>query len=279
MSTDQPSSSGGSAPTTTHHKVAVMPEAFGAGDKEDWVSWLKYFNNCAKLNKWSPEEKRDFLAVRLRGAAQETYFSLSDEVQDGTFDGLAEALGKKFAPVERLELYKAEFQARRRTPGEKLSELASNLSKMARKAFPGAPAEILDRLTMDRFIASLDSTDLRIRVREGNPKTFDECLSRAIQLEAIYEAEIGQNRGKSSRVQTVEKSAEMRISEMLTKQTAALEKAVNLLSERAKSGDGNSRNKPGFKSKGKITCWKCGGVGHVKAKCPTQDLPSGKPEN
>lgn len=103
-----------STSNASHHRVLVMPEAFAAGDKEDWVSWFKYFKNCAKLNKWSAEEKRDFLAVRLRGAAQETYLSLSDAIQDGSFDGLAEALGNKFAPAERVELYKAEFQARRR---------------------------------------------------------------------------------------------------------------------------------------------------------------------
>ena len=51
---------------------------------------------------------------------------------------LVEALGKKFAPAERLELYKAEFQIRQHVTGEKLRELMASLSKMARKAFPGA---------------------------------------------------------------------------------------------------------------------------------------------
>ena len=40
-----------------------MLEAFAATDKEDWVSWLKYFKNCTDLNKWKEEEKYDFLAV------------------------------------------------------------------------------------------------------------------------------------------------------------------------------------------------------------------------
>ena len=280
MTEESASGSNLSDASTTPRRVLVMPEAFAATDKEDWVSWLKYFGNCAKLNKWSDEEKRDFLAVRLRGAAQETYLSLSDEIQGERFEVLAEALGKKFAPAERLELYKAEFQARRRMPGEKLGELAASLGKMARKAFPGAPSEILDRLAMDRFIASLDNADLRIRVRESNPKTLDESLSRAIQLEAIYEAENGLSRSKTSRVQTVEKSGELRIAEMLNKQTAALEKAVNWLSEHAKTGGNNDHRKSGSKFRGnKKTCWKCGGVGHFKAKCPTQDESSQKQGN
>ena len=254
------------------HRVLVMPEAFAASEKEDWISWLKYFNNCAKLNKWDNDEKRDFLAVRLRGAAQETYFSLSEEAQAGTFEELSEALSNKFAPTERLELYKAEFQARRRAQGEKLGELAAALSKMASRAFPGAPTDILDRLAMDRFIASLDNVDLRIRLREGNPKTLDESLSRAIQLEAIYEVENSAARSKTSRVQAVERSSDSRILEMLSKQTAALEKAVNLLTDRSKHEILQNNHRPGNKFKGgKKTCWKCGGVGHIKANCPTND--------
>ena len=111
-------------------------------------------------------------------------------------------------------------------------------------------------------------------------KYFDESLSRAIQLEAIYEAENGLSRSKTSRVQTVEKSGELRIAEMLNKQTAALEKAVNWLSEHAKTGGNNDHRKSGSKFRGnKKTCWKCGGVGHFKAKCPTQDESSQKQGN
>ena len=162
-------------------------------------------------------------------------------------------------------------------PGEKLGELAASLGKMARKAFPGAPSDILDRWAMDRFIASLDNADLRIRVRESNPKTLDESLSRAIQLEAIYEVENGLTRSKTSRVQTVEECGELRIAEMLNKQTAALEKAMNLLSEYAKTGGNNDHRKSGSKFRGnKKTCWKCGGVGNFEAKRPTQDESSQK---
>ena len=68
---------------------------------------------------------------------------------------------------------------------------------MARKTFPGAPLDILNCLTMDCFIASLDSPDLCIGIRKGNPKTLDKSLSGEIQLEAIKEAETGSSHGKS----------------------------------------------------------------------------------
>lgn len=54
-------------------------------------------------------EKSDVLVVRLRGPAQETYQTMNEAIQLGTFDGLAKPPSRKSAPTERLELYKSEF--------------------------------------------------------------------------------------------------------------------------------------------------------------------------
>ena len=49
-------------------RPAVMPEAYnGVGD---WVEYLQYFNQCARVNEWNDVQKAQYLAVRLRGAAQ-----------------------------------------------------------------------------------------------------------------------------------------------------------------------------------------------------------------
>ena len=72
-----------------------------AGENDNWHSWLKYFKNCATLNAWDDEQKRNFLAVHLRGVAQQTYQDLNETVW-GIF--LAEALGRRFTPAEWVEL-------------------------------------------------------------------------------------------------------------------------------------------------------------------------------
>lgn len=118
VETSSASGSPAAAPQPRH--VLVMPEAFSAGKKEDWSSWLRYFKNCATLNRGEDAEKRDFLAVRLRGPAQETYQSLSKATQTGTFNALAQALGRKFAPAERAELYKAGISDAKASYGRKI---------------------------------------------------------------------------------------------------------------------------------------------------------------
>ena len=105
---------------------------------------------------------------------------------------------------------------------------------------------------------------------------LDEAVSRAIQLEAIYEAENGKRKQNKQpvRVQTVtseEVAAGASLTAMLTRQTAALENVVNLLTERGKPpvAAGTSREgKNRGQSRGGKLCWYCGERGHFRSTCP-----------
>ena len=265
-----------------------MPEAFSAADTEDWASWLCYFKKCASINKWDDAQKRDFLAVRLRSSALDTFLGLPESKQNGEFQALVDALTEKFVPAERIELYKTEFNTRRRGPTEKLVDLSAGISKLARRAFPGAPAELVDQLARDRFIEALRSRDLRIRIREGTPKTLDEAVSRAIQLEAIYEAEGGGGKSPAKLVHVVEQHdqpnqhADDVMTTLLQRNTAALESVVNLVKSMADRPPSRAQNeqRDGTRTARRpriITCWACGVPGHYRRNCP--DRQSNQSEN
>ena len=103
--------------TQSYQYVLVMPEALSASQKEEWVSWLKHFKNCASLNKWTDQEKWDFLTVRLRGPAKEMYQSLSETVQSGTFRRSGRGTGQEIHTCQTgwiVQLYKAEFQTQKK---------------------------------------------------------------------------------------------------------------------------------------------------------------------
>ena len=67
----------------------------------------------------------------------------------------------------------------------KLQELAAEIERLARRAFPTASADIRDHLTRDAFVDALDPPDLSLRVRVQEPKTLQDALTSAIKLEVV----------------------------------------------------------------------------------------------
>ena len=197
--TPAPSSGATAQAATSSNRPIVMPEAFSAAGNEEWDSWLSHFEDCAVINEWNDARKAQFLAVRMRGAALLQLQSLSPDVR-GDYTDLKRALREKFVPKERIELHKAEFRARRRERDEKLPDLASSLRRLVGKAYPEAIPDLQDSLAKDQFIDALEDREIRMKIRESGPKTLDEAVSRALQIEAMYEAESRRTKGRSVRV-------------------------------------------------------------------------------
>lgn len=142
----------------------------------------------SNINGWGEERKAQFLAVRMRGAALLQLQSLATGVR-GNYATLKEALREKFVPKERIELHKAEFRARHHERDEKLPDLASSLRRLVSRAYPAAVPDLQDSLAKDQFIDAAEDREIRMKLRESGPKTLDEAVSRALQIEAMYEAE------------------------------------------------------------------------------------------
>ena len=192
-------SGSGTSTSVSQNRPVVMPEPFAALDNEEWDSWISHFEDCAVINGWSDERKAQFLAVRTCGAALLQLQSLATGVREN-YATLKEALREKFVPKERVELHKAEFRARHRKRDEKLPDLASSLSRLVSRAYPEAVPDLKDSLAKDQFIDALEDREIRVKLRESGPKTLDKAVSRALQIEAMYEAESRRSKGRSVRV-------------------------------------------------------------------------------
>ena len=176
---------------TSSNRPIVMPEAFSAAGNEEWDSWLSHFEDCALINKWNNMRKAQFLAVRMRGAALLKVQSLSPNVR-GNYTDLKRTLCEKFVPKE--------FRVGCQERDEKIPDLASSLRRLFGKAYPEAIPDLQDSLTMDQFINALEDREIRMKIRESGPKTLDEAVSRALQIEAMYEAESRRTKVRSVRV-------------------------------------------------------------------------------
>ena len=127
------------------------------------------------------------ISLRLKGPALRA-FHVIPEAERNTCERALEALQNRFSPVERQSVHRAALRARRRKPDEDLSELADYILLLVGRAYPGMAADALDSLALEAFLDAIDPS-LRMRVRDNEPGTLNNALSRALVLDAYDEAD------------------------------------------------------------------------------------------
>ena len=92
--------------------------------------------------------------------------------------------------------------------------------------------DLQDSLTKDQFIDALEDREMRMKLRESGRKMLDEAVSRALQIEAMYEAELCSGKGRLVRVvQESSKSENSELLELIKQNTAAMNQMVNFVQQ------------------------------------------------
>ena len=97
----------------------------------------------------------------------------------------SEALEARFAPFNQTELYRAMLRERRRKPSETLPELGESIKRLTHLAYPTASREITETFSKDQFVDAIDDFDIRLRVQQSRPKTLNEAVALAVEIEAF----------------------------------------------------------------------------------------------
>ena len=92
---------------------------------------------------WGDYKKSLQLAIHLRGTAQGVLADLRQD-QRTNFTSLTSALAARFEPVQQSELHRVKLKTRVRREGETLPELAQDVNKLIRLAYPSATADIYE---------------------------------------------------------------------------------------------------------------------------------------
>jgi hypothetical protein len=230
----------------------VTPQTFDG--TTPLMDFQAHFSTCAGINKWTQEEKGLYLAVSLRGQAQQLLGSGTPD-----YDKLMDSLERRFAPKNQTEIYRVQLKSRKRREHETLPELGQAIRRLASQAYPKAPEELLETLSKEQFIDSLTDSELRLRIQQACPKTFDEAIQVGVELEAFNRAEF-QRKDLERYARTVTTS-EAGLSDIqeLKREVAELKTLLKDLT--AKSAGKNG-------TKGSPICYKCGEIGHFKRVCP-----------
>lgn len=163
----------------------------------DINEYLTQFNIIAEINYWNTETKALHLASSLTGNARSLLSEIDTEYRRD-FSHLEKALQNRFGTVNRAEIYRVQLKNRMRLKNETIPELAQNIRKLTRQAYPDANSNLIDTLALDYFIDSLLDSETRLRLRECSPKSIHEAETLAVKMEAHRLADRQRSRNVAS---------------------------------------------------------------------------------
>ena len=182
-------------------KPVVFPDKYDGS--VSWPDYNAHFELCADLNMWTDKQKANYLAVSLRGSAQELLGDMSlDMRQDYKY--LTETLCARFGSKGQNELFRTQLKSRLRKANETLPELAQSIRRLVCRAYPDANLSLREILSKDHFIDALSDSDMRLRLKQSRSATLDETVRLSIELEAF---QIAENERKSKKYVRLSKPA------------------------------------------------------------------------
>jgi len=102
-----------------------------------------------------------------------------------TYAEVITLLQRRYGSSQQHEKFKLELKSRHREPNEDIQSLAQEIERLVCRAYPRAPADMRETLSIDDFIDALDDPFLQCQLREREPTTLNEAVAAALRLEAI----------------------------------------------------------------------------------------------
>ncbi|XP_050308050.1 trichohyalin-like [Anthonomus grandis grandis] len=217
--------------------MKVKPPKFDG--KEAWSTYLNQFEAAARGNRWDNEEKAINLKLSLRGEATEILRMVPSEDQLN-FDVLVRTLEMRYGEAHLQQVYQAQLKSRRQQPEEGLQQFEADVARLVNLAYPSAPTEFREQISINCFIDGVRDPDTNHALRMAHHKSISEALAHGLEYEAAFQATRRQTRIRQ--IRTSESDLEDR-----------LKKLESLLAR---------------KPKRPLQCWNCNEEGHLKRQCP-----------
>jgi len=249
--------------------------------------FLNQLDTCAKYNGWDLEDKASHLRVSLKGNA--AYIIDDENLEGASYQKLIKRLKSRFGTEGQSSLYRSQMRTRKRAKEEPLQTLYHDINRIADLVYPRKSSIHSELVAIDAFINALGDSNMRMRIRDKEPKSLDHALHIALLAEANTEAkpvaapedsQTRTNNYKARVVQNVHQPAANaqtasvesindrcdKICKMLasicadkTPGTMTAQRTEASTTETAPSTPTSNAN---------ITCYKCGNLGHYATSCP-----------
>jgi len=133
------------------------------------------------------EDKASHLRVSLKGNA--AYIINDENLEGASCRRLIKCLNSRFCTEGQSSLYRSQLRTRRRGKEETLQTLYHDINRMAGLAYRGKSSIHRELASIDAFIDALNDSNLKMRVRDKEPKNLDHALHIALLAEYGVENE------------------------------------------------------------------------------------------
>lgn len=246
--------------------------------KSSWDAYRTQYEMLAGIHRWSDNQKATYLAVSLRGAAATVLTNLPPE-QRRDYKALAAALDSRFGSLHQKELNRMRLKTRTRRREETLPELAEDVERLTRLAYPDATEAMIEVLAKDQFIDSLPEEDMRLRIRQSRPESLRKALEAALELESYQLASKQRSRMvREVRLEDPRDPKRPRQQPSLEDREDLLQQLITTLKKCFQSSNpGRHQRRPprrrdGQTDRSHITCWNCKEKGHLRRDCQKKTM-------
>lgn len=276
--------SSGAKSATKFRKPVKLPDNYDG--KSSLRDYLRHFNRCSVVNDWSSEESAVFLSAALRGQAQKILHGMSDD-DCRDYNKLVARLELSFGVETQQELHQARLLNRHQLEGESLRSLAADIRDSCSLAYQDLPPSAIERFCVQHFIDAINDHDDRMRLRREKPRSLDEALATACELEAFRLLETSKRKAVNMRSITTENEnkmantsqvAQLDIQEKFDQLKQQQEKQFNNLCSQIQQllqdNTKNNRSEAAFRprrnlngNREQVECWYCKEKGHLRRDC------------
>ena len=230
----------------------------------DWSDYLVQFEMVSQLNGWNNHTKAMELATSLKGPALTVMVDLNPTLRSDYLE-LVNALDIRFKATSSSELLQVQMKTRVKKRAESLAEMAQDIKRLTRQAYPLYPATMREPLALDCFVDALPNQEMRWTIYQNKPKTLDEALQLATEYEGFRMAAEKRHQTKSSMSSSrVNQDNYVFARDGISEETQGNSyryKSRNCAN--CKERGHNSRDCPKPRK-----CYNCGEEGHYKRNCP-----------